>query len=209
LHDVATGANVCGRGAAANHGLSETALKFLGGMLTNTPAMTALTNPTVNSYKRLNASSTTSGATWSPAAATWGGNNRSNLVRVPGEFSESSGGARFELRLADGAANPYLLPAAIATAGMEGLAGRAPVAPPPCDMNMYDATNPEVVKAASNAPQLPRSLEAALNELGKSTVFTSGGMGETVAAFIKLRRKQWEEYTAQLTTWELQAYLDC
>jgi glutamine synthetase type III len=165
LHDVKTGKNLCGGGLPANHGISDVALKFLSGLLANTPAITALTNPTINSFKRLNASSTTSGATWSPAGVTWGGNNRTNLVRVPGEFAESTGGARFELRLADGAANPYLLPAAIGGAGLAGLVGACPPAPPPCDMDMFDNSNPAVAEAKAKAPKLPKSLEAALEAL--------------------------------------------
>ena len=210
LHDKASGKNVCGGGSASMHGLSDTALKFLGGLLQLTPALTALTNPTVNSYKRLNASTTTSGATWSPAAATWGGNNRTNLVRVPGEFDDvATPGARFELRLADGAANPYLLPAAIAVAGMQGLSGAVPPAPPPSDLNMYDPSNPEVLKAIASAPQLPRSLEAALSALDKSSEFRGALGGALIDATVKLRRKQWDEYCAQLTAWELRTTLDC
>ena len=107
LHNAANGANVCGGGDAdAAHGLSQTALAFLAGLLAHAPALTALTNPTVNSYKRLNATATASGATWSPTAATWAGNNRTALVRVPDD-------KRMELRLADMAANPYLMAAAI------------------------------------------------------------------------------------------------
>ena len=122
-------------------GLSTTARHFVAGILEEASALCALTNPTVNSYKRLNASGTNSGSTWSPAAATWSGNNRSALVRVPDE-------RRFEVRLADAAANPYLLPAALAAAGLEGLeAGAEP--PPPAVGNLYE-------DAPATAKCLPR-----------------------------------------------------
>ncbi len=75
-------------------------------------ALAAITNPTVNSYKRINAPRTLSGATWSPNSVTWTGNNRTHMVRVPGK-------GRFELRLPDGAANPYLLQAVIIAAGLD------------------------------------------------------------------------------------------
>jgi glutamine synthetase len=78
----------------------------------------AITNPTVNSYKRINAPRTISGATWAPNTVTWTGNNRTHMVRVPGP-------GRFELRLPDGAANPYLLQAIIIAAGLDGIRNNA------------------------------------------------------------------------------------
>jgi len=99
-------------------GLSSTARHFLGGIIRHASALAALTNPTVNSYKRINAPRTTSGATWAPNSVTWSGNNRTHMVRVPGP-------GRFELRLADGAVNPYLFQAAILAAGLDGIAVKA------------------------------------------------------------------------------------
>ena len=87
-------------------GLSAKGSTFLGGIMKHATALAAITNPTVNSYKRINAPRTISGATWAPNAVTWTGNNRTHMVRVPGP-------GRFELRLPDGAANPYLLQAVI------------------------------------------------------------------------------------------------
>ena len=81
-------------------------------------ALAAITNPTVNSYKRINAPRTSSGATWAPNTVTWTGNNRTHMVRVPGP-------GRFELRLPDGAANPYLLQAVIIAAGLDGMRTKA------------------------------------------------------------------------------------
>jgi glutamine synthetase len=110
-------------------GLSQVARHFLGGILAHAQALCALTNPTVNSYKRINAPVTLSGATWSPSSVTWGANNRTHMVRVPGP-------GRIEYRLADGAANPYLLQAGLLAAGLDGLA-RALDPGGRLDVNMY------------------------------------------------------------------------
>ena len=99
-------------------GLSQQGYNFLGGIMKHAEALAAITNPTVNSYKRINAPRTVSGATWSPNTVTWTGNNRTHMVRVPGK-------GRFELRLPDGAANPYLLQAVIIAAGLDGIATKA------------------------------------------------------------------------------------
>ena len=100
-------------------GLSRTAYNFIGGVMNAADELCSITNPTVNSYKRINAPVTTSGATWSPNTVTYTGNNRTHMIRIPG-------GGRFEFRLADGAANPYLLPAALLAAGLDGI-GAAPI----------------------------------------------------------------------------------
>ena len=114
---------------AGELGLSQLAYQFLAGVLAHAEALCALTNPTVNSYKRINAAMTLSGATWSPNTVTYGGNNRTHMIRIPDA-------GRFELRLADGAANPYLLQAGLLAAGMDGIAsGRDPGER--LDINMY------------------------------------------------------------------------
>ena len=99
-------------------GLSQQGYNFLGGIMKHAEALAAITNPTVNSYKRINAPRTLSGATWAPNTVTWTGNNRTHMVRVPGQ-------GRFELRLPDGAANPYLLQAVIIAAGLDGVAHKS------------------------------------------------------------------------------------
>lgn len=200
LHDAASGANLCKGGAADVHGLSPLALSFLAGLLEHTPALTALTNPTVNSYKRLGARMTSSGATWSPTAATWAGNNRTALVRVPDE-------RRMELRLADMSANPYLMAAAIGAAGLDGVAKGAPPMPP-ADLNMYDTASPEVAAAAAAAKKIPPTLYHALNELEASEALAAGMGAPFVESYLKLKRAHWNEYLATLSPWELHQYLD-
>jgi glutamate---methylamine ligase len=95
-------------------GLSQLGYQFIAGVLNSAEALCAITNPTVNSYKRINAPVTTSGATWSPNTASYSGNNRTHTIRIPDA-------GRFECRLPDGAANPYLLPAALIAAGLDGV----------------------------------------------------------------------------------------
>ena len=95
-------------------GISALGYQFLGGIMQRAPALCALWNPTVNSYKRINAPVTLSGATWSPNLVAYGGNNRSTMVRIPDA-------GRFELRLMDGASNPYLLQAGVVVAGLDGI----------------------------------------------------------------------------------------
>ena len=92
-------------------------------------ALAAITNPTVNSYKRINAPPTLSGATWSPNTITYAGNNRTHMIRIPDA-------GRFEFRLADGAANPYLLQAALLVAGMDGIRNKRDPGKR-LDINMY------------------------------------------------------------------------
>jgi glutamine synthetase len=108
-------------------------------------SIAAITNPTVNSYKRINAPRTLSGATWSPNTVTWSGNNRTHMVRVPGK-------GRFELRLPDGAANPYLLQAAIIAVGLEGISSKADPGKR-LDIDMYALGH-----TIENAPKLPAQL---------------------------------------------------
>ena len=131
-------------------GLSATARHFLGGVLAHAPALCAFTNPTSASYRRLAGANTCSGATWSPAWISWGANNRTHLVRVPDD-------QRLELRLADGDSNPYLLPAAVLAAGLDGLERQ--LDPGPCSLEDFHASPP-----ADGRP-LPRSQAEALAAL--------------------------------------------
>ncbi len=181
---------------AGEMGLSREAYSFVGGLLHSAEALAAFTNPTVNSYKRINAPRTLSGATWSPNAVTLGGNNRTHMIRIPDT-------GRFELRLADGAANPYLLQAAILAAGLDGLKARRDPGKR-LDIDMY--TDGHTVK---DARRLPLNLLDALRALDRSSVLKSAFGEDVVASYIKLKQAEWNEYTAHLTEWERQATLDC
>jgi glutamine synthetase len=176
-------------------GLSETARHFLGGLLAHAPALAAITNPTVNSYKRINAPRTLSGATWSPNTITWSGNNRTHMVRVPD-------GGRFELRLADGAANPYLLQAAVIAAGLDGIATRAdPGARLDVDMYREAARFPDV-------PRLPGSLLDALRAFDQDETLKAALGEEFSASYLRLRQADWDAYAGQITDWERLHTLD-
>jgi glutamine synthetase len=135
-------------------GVSKLGYQFMGGLMAHAQGMTAITNPTVNSYKRLNASTTTSGATWSPNMVTYGGNNRTTMMRIPDA-------GRFEMRLADGAVNPYLFPAVLMAAGMDGIErkldpGRR------VDLNMFSESH-----KVRGARKLPLNLLDALRQLDR------------------------------------------
>jgi glutamine synthetase len=175
--------------------LSPVALNFIGGIIHSAEALAAILNPTVNSYKRINAPRTASGATWAPNSVTWTGNNRTHMIRVPE-------GDRFELRLADGAVNPYLMPAVVLAAGLDGIASKRDPGKR-LDINMY--TDGHTV---GDVKKLPLNLLDALRAFEKSTVL-GDALGELVPAYLKLREREWHEYTAHLTQWERDNTLDC
>ena len=175
--------------------LSPLGLAFIGGVIHSADAMAAITNPTVNSYKRINAPRTLSGATWAPNSVTWTGNNRTHMIRVPE-------GDRFELRLADGAANPYMMAAATLAAGLDGIANdREPG--PRLDINMYTDGH-----SVSDAKKLPLNLLDALRALENSDVMQDA-LGQLVPAYLKLKHSEWNDYSRQLTQWERETTLDC
>jgi glutamate---methylamine ligase len=177
-------------------GLSQSAYHFIGGVMHSAEALCAITNPVVNSYKRINAPPTLSGATWSPNTATYAGNNRTHMIRIPDA-------GRFELRLADGAANPYLLQAAVLAAGLDGIDNKRDPGKR-LDINMYTEGH-----RAKNAKKLPLNLLDALRALDKSLVIKSALGEETIAAYLKLKHKDWNVYASHLTDWERQTTLDC
>jgi glutamate---methylamine ligase len=177
-------------------GLSRTAYAFIGGVMHSAQAMCAITNPAVNSYKRINAPVTLSGATWSPNTVSYTGNNRTHMIRIPDA-------GRFELRLADGAANPYLLQAAVLAAGLDGIrSNREPG--DRLDINMYTEGH-----KANGAKKLPLNLLDALRALEESVVLRNAFGEKTLAAYIKLKHDDWNAYSRHLTDWERQTTLDC
>ena len=177
-------------------GLSPTAYHFLGGLIRHAPGLCAILNPTVNSYKRLNAPPTASGATWSPNTATWSGNNRTHMIRIPAP-------GRMELRLGDGAANPYLLPAALLAAGLDGIATEASPGRR-LDIDMYAEPH-----RARGARKLPLNLLDALRALESDRKLAAATGKELVAAFLKLKHLEWNDYARHLTDWERDTTLDC
>jgi glutamate---methylamine ligase len=177
-------------------GLSKSAYHFIGGVIHSAEGLCAITNPAVNSYKRINAPPTLSGATWSPNAVTYAGNNRTHMIRIPDA-------GRFELRLPDGAANPYLMPAALMAVGLDGIAAARDPGKR-LDINMYTEGH-----KAKNAKKLPLNLLDALRALEKSTVLKNALGAATVASYLKLKHDDWNAYARHLTEWERQTTLDC
>ncbi len=177
-------------------GLSKMAYSFLGGVLNSAEGLCALFNPTVNSYKRINAPRTTSGATWSPNAVTYGGNNRTHMVRIPDA-------GRFEFRLMDGAANPYLLQAGLLAAGLDGVeAGRDPG--PRHDIDMYTQGH-----TLEGLRRLPANLLDALRAFAADATQRARLGGAFCDSYLKLKHDEWARFTRHLTEWERETTLDC
>ena len=176
-------------------GLSPLAYHFLGGLIAHAPALCCLTNPTVNSYRRLAAPPTTSGATWSPAGVSYTGNNRTHMVRIPD-------GQRLELRLPDGSAHPYLLQAAVLAAGLDGVQRQLDPGP------RHDNDNYANPLAAGTCTPLPASLGEALDAFAADGVLRSA-LGEPFCqSYERLRRRQWTAHRSEVTGWESRTGLD-
>jgi len=195
-------------------GLSKTAYSFMGGIMHSAEALTAWFNPTINSYKRINAPVTASGATWAPNTITYSGNNRTHMIRVPGP-------GRFELRLMDGATNPYLLQAGILAAGIDGIEKKRNPGKP-IIVNMYEDSH-----KVKGAKKLPFTLEKSLSHLNKSKVLKDAFGKETINSYIKLKNREIKKYNSSIvkkigfkgskktnksniiTQWEKDNTLDC
>ena len=169
---------------------------FLGGLLHSAEALCSIFTPTVNSYKRLNAQRTLSGATWSPNAVTYGGNNRTHMIRIPDA-------GRFELRLPDGATNPYLLQAAALAAGLDGMANKRDPGTR-LDINMY--TDGQKLK---NVRRLPLNLLDAIRSTDKSKVLRAALGDSFVDSYVKMKNEEWSGFTRHLTAWETANAMDC
>ena len=185
-------------------GLSKIAYNFLGGIMKFAQPLTAFFNPTINSYRRINAPPTKSGASWSPSSISYSGNNRTHMIRVPDP-------GRFELRLMDGATNPYLLQAGVAAAGIYGLINKIdPGEPLSC--NMYTE-----YKKYPNLKKLPDSIEDSLDELNKSKEIKEAFGEDVINSFIKLKKIEIEEFNKEenfdkkkeVTNLEKENTLDC
>jgi glutamine synthetase len=176
-------------------GLSKLAYQFLGGVMHNADSLAAIFNPTVNSYKRIDATVTLSGATWSPNAISYSGNNRTHMVRIPDP-------GRFELRLMDGAANPYLLQAGVLAAGLDGMANdRDPGQR--LDINMY--TEGHKIRRIR---RLPLNLLDAVRLFDKSKVLREAFGDALVSSYVKLKLEDWRSYATTISQWERDHTLD-
>tara|TARA_A100000164_G_scaffold317590_1_gene298249 strand:- start:252 stop:1577 length:1326 start_codon:yes stop_codon:yes gene_type:complete len=185
-------------------GLSKLAYNFLGGIMNNTQALSAFFNPTINSYRRINAPPTKSGATWSPSSISYTGNNRTHMIRIPDK-------GRFELRLMDGSANPYLLQAGIIAAGLEGINKKLnPGKPLHC--NMY-----EDYKKYPKLKKLPNDINQAMNMLKNSKSLSNAFGSDVVKSYIKLKNSEIKNFKVRnnfnkrkpVSQWEKDNTLDC
>ena len=185
-------------------GLSKTAYNFLGGIMKHASSLSTFFNPTINSYRRINAAPTKSGATWSPSSISYTGNNRTHMIRVPDP-------GRFELRLMDGSANPYLLQASVLAAGMEGLNKRInPGKPLFC--NMYEDS-----KKYPNLSKLPNELKDSLDKIENNKEMNKAFGKEVIKSYVKLRTSELKDFndnekfdkSKPITKWERQNTLDC
>ena len=186
------------------YGLSKIAYNFLAGVMKNAQSLSSFFNPTVNSYRRINAPPTDSGATWSPSSISYSGNNRTHMIRIPDP-------GRFELRLMDGSANPYLLQAGVIASGLYGLNIKLdPGEPLTC--NMYTD-----YKNYPNLPKLPDDLEDSLDMLNDNKVLREAFGGKVIDSYIKLKKEELLNFSKEeifdknspVTEWEKKNTLDC
>ena len=181
---------------SGEHGLSTTAHQFVAGLLDHAEGMTAITNPLVNSYKRLVPGFE------APVNIAWSTSNRSALVRIPAKRGPST---RAELRMPDPSCNPYLALAAMLAAGLDGIE-RQLEPPPAIQRNIFRMTVRE--KRHHRVKELPADLREAVDELAKDEVIAAA-LGEHVMEhYVTAKRAEWREYSSAVHAWELERYLD-
>jgi len=176
-------------------GLSQDAYHFIAGLIERSKGMTAITNPLVNSYKRLIPGFE------APAYVAWSAKNRSPLIRIPATRGEST---RIEFRSPDPSANPYLVLAVCLAAGLDGIK-RKLTPPSTIEGNIFDKSREEIERLGIES--LPGNLHEAIRELEKDE-FVKSVLGKHLAAnYIEGKRKEWNEYRSQVTDWEIEKYL--
>ena len=181
--------------ADADYEISETMRWYIGGLKKHARAIAAVTNPLVNSYKRLVPGYE------APVNIAWSRRNRSPLIRVP----ERRGvGTRIEFRMPDPACNPYLALAVQLAAGLDGL--RSQIDPgPPVDTNVWELSEAE--RAERGITTLPTNLKEAVEELAGDEVLTAALGDHIVSHFVDAKRREWGDYIGQVSDWELREYL--
>ncbi len=186
------------------YGLSKMAYNFLGGIMKHAESLSAFFNPTINSYRRINAPPTKSGSSWSPSSISYSGNNRTHMIRIPDP-------GRFELRLMDGSANPYLLQAGVIASGLYGLNNRSdPGKLLNCNMYTDYENYPELSK-------LPDQLEDSLQKLEDNKDINEIFGEDVIKSYIKLRNQEIDNFNLDetfdknkpVTDWEKKNTLDC
>lgn len=177
------------------YGLSEEAYHFIAGIMKHIKGMSVITNPLVNSYKRLVPGFE------APVHIAWSKKNRTPLIRIPAERGD---GTRIELRNPDPSCNPYLVLAVCLAAGLDGIKHKLEC-PKGIDKNIFEMTEKEIKER--NIERLPASLEEAINEFEKDS-FIKGVLGEHISnKYVEAKKKEWEEYVAEVSAWEIDQYL--
>ncbi len=186
--------NCFAQGADAG-GLSPLGYRFLGGILAHARGLAALLAPTVNSYRRIGASSTASGSTWSPRYVSYGGNNRTHMLRIPDT-------GRVECRLVDGSATLYLALAGLLAAGLDGIERQ---------LSPGDRIDENLFTRAAEYPNLqtlPASLAEALGSLQQDELLLATLSDLGAKTFLEMKYGEWDSFCAQVTDWELDQYMD-
>lgn len=175
--------------------LSQDCFYYIGGLMKHARAIAAITNPTVNSYKRLVPGYE------APVYIAWSAKNRSPLIRIPAKRGSST---RIEMRNPDPSCNPYLAIAVMLKAGLDGI--RNKITPPPAvNLNIYEMTPGE--KADRGIPSLPGSLQEALEELQKDEIVKEALGPHALERFVEAKQLEWDEYRTRVTPWEIEQYL--
>jgi glutamine synthetase, type I len=176
-------------------GLSETALQFIAGVIKHATSFTAVTNPTVNSYKRLVPGYE------APCYVAWSGRNRSPLIRIPASRGMST---RIEVRSVDPSANPYLAMAVLLKAGLDGIKNKL-TPPKPVDRNIYVMTKEERIE--NGIVDLPATLYEALENLKQNEVIVSALGSHLFEHFVEAKEIEWDMFRTQVHPWEREQYI--
>lgn len=175
--------------------LSDDAYYYVGGLMKHARAIAAVTNPTVNSYKRLVPGYE------APVYVAWSAQNRSPLIRIPAKRGVST---RVELRNPDPSCNPYLAIAVMLKAGLDGIKNK--ITPPaPVNRNIYEMTQAEKDELGINS--LPGSIEEAINELKNDSVITGALGSHAMDRFVEAKMMEWDGYRTKVSQWEIDQYL--
>ena len=179
-------------------GLSMLAYNFIGGLKAHAKAVSAVTAPTVNSYKRLVKRAPNSGATWAPVYISYGPANRTQMIRLPGP-------GRIENRTVDGAANPYLASTVLLAAGLDGIKHKLP-AGEANQRNLYEASEADLERDGIDT--LPTSLAEALDALEKDPVIMDALGSDYGPYYVKVKREEWRRYHNAVSNWEVDNYIE-
>ena len=178
-------------------GFSEIGMHYIGGILKHARTICAFAAPTTNSYKRLVRGAPRSGATWAPIFITYGGSNRTQMIRIPGP-------GRIECRTVDGSVNPYLAATAMLAAGLDGIKNQLP-AGKRNDQNLYEVSAEEL--NSEGIALLPANLNEALDALEEDEVILES-LGDPYGKYyLQVKRDEWKEYHDSISGWEVKTYL--